>query len=187
MASSAKSWGQKRTSLTQELIRRLLNCNKWNTLCRKKKAFKHLHATCEELGIQPKVQIRNPQIRPERLQQDSKAERDGVRPTYRPKGWNENAPWLAKRRKENNWLGPFWKSCIFVPPSGIRAQTDAKQGGGDANWCQRNLSYQDYRNCRQDFGANIIGEHRPIWWRWDVCSQSKLKEQNQLQKKRHMS
>ena len=46
-----------------------------------------------------------------------KAERDGVRPVYRPKGWNETARWLVKRRKKNNWLGPFWKSCIFVPPT----------------------------------------------------------------------
>ena len=36
---------------------------------------------------------------------------------YRPKGWNETARWLAKRRKKNNWLGPFWKSAIFVPPT----------------------------------------------------------------------
>ena len=28
MASSAQPWGQKRTTLTQELIRRLLNCSK---------------------------------------------------------------------------------------------------------------------------------------------------------------
>ena len=46
-----------------------------------------------------------------------KAERDGVQPVYRPRGWNETARWLAKRRKKNNWLGPFWKSCIFVPPT----------------------------------------------------------------------
>ena len=46
-----------------------------------------------------------------------KAERDGIRPVYRPKGWNESARWLEKRRKKNNWLGPFWKSCIFVPPT----------------------------------------------------------------------
>ena len=36
---------------------------------------------------------------------------------YRPMGWKESARWLEKRRKKNNWLGSFWKSCIFVPPT----------------------------------------------------------------------
>ena len=31
-----------------------------------------------------------------------KAERDGVRPMFRPKGWNETSLWLAKRRKKNH-------------------------------------------------------------------------------------
>ena len=30
-----------------------------------------------------------------------KAEQDGVRPMFRPKGWNETSRWLAKRRKKN--------------------------------------------------------------------------------------
>ena len=49
---------------------------------------------------------------------------------YRPKGWNETARWLAKRRKKNNWLGPFWKSAIFVPPtpgSELKKQMQAKE------------------------------------------------------------
>ena len=25
--------------------------------------------------------------------------------------------WLAKRRKKKEWLGNFWKFCIFVPPT----------------------------------------------------------------------
>ena len=46
-----------------------------------------------------------------------KAKKDGVRPVYRPKGWKECARWLEKRRKNRNWLGEFWKSCIFIPPT----------------------------------------------------------------------
>ena len=46
-----------------------------------------------------------------------KAEKDKVRPMYRPKGWKEGARWLEKKRKKSNWLGTFWKSCIFVPPT----------------------------------------------------------------------
>ena len=59
-----------------------------------------------------------------------KAERDGIKPMYRPKGWNTTARWLAKRRKKKNWLGPFWKSAIFVPPtpgSELKKQMQAKE------------------------------------------------------------
>ena len=31
-----------------------------------------------------------------------KAEQDGVRPMFRPKGWNETSRCLAKRRKKND-------------------------------------------------------------------------------------
>ena len=62
-----------------------------------------------------------------------KAEKDEIRPIYRPKGWKESARWLEKRRKKNNWLGKFWKSCIFVPPTpgSELKKTDAEQGRGD--------------------------------------------------------
>ena len=49
---------------------------------------------------------------------------------YRPKGWKESARWLERRRKKNNWLGTFWKSCIFVPPtpgSELKKQMQAKE------------------------------------------------------------
>ena len=58
------------------------------------------------------------------------AERDRIKPMYRPKGWNTTARWLAKRRKKKNWLGPFWKSAIFVPPtpgSELKKQMQAKE------------------------------------------------------------
>ena len=59
-----------------------------------------------------------------------KAERDGIRPMYRPKNWKESARWLDKRRKKKNWLGSFWKSAIFVPPtpgSQLKKQMQAKE------------------------------------------------------------
>ena len=31
-----------------------------------------------------------------------KAEQDGVRPMFRPKGWNETSRWLVKRMKTNH-------------------------------------------------------------------------------------
>ena len=45
------------------------------------------------------------------------ADKERRRPMYRTKQWKRSDRWLAKRRKKKNWLGPFWKSCIFVPPT----------------------------------------------------------------------
>ena len=59
-----------------------------------------------------------------------KADRDGTRPMYRPKGWRESARWLEKKRKKSNWLGKFWKSCIFIPPtpgSELKKRMQAKE------------------------------------------------------------
>ena len=41
----------------------------------------------------------------------------GTRPIYRPKTWRACDRRVEKIRKKKKWLGPFWKSCIFVPPT----------------------------------------------------------------------
>ena len=45
------------------------------------------------------------------------ADMAGTRPIYRSKGWNISSRRMDKQRKGKNWLGPFWKSYIFVPPT----------------------------------------------------------------------
>ena len=45
------------------------------------------------------------------------ADRNKIKPLYRPKGWNRSARRLESRNKSQNWLGPKYKSCIFVPPT----------------------------------------------------------------------
>ena len=117
LASSAQSWGQKRTSLTQELIRRLLNCCKELPCVERRKHLNNFMQLLKNSGYNQKFRSEILKSGLNGYNKILKAERDAVRPTYRPKGWNETARWLAKRRKKNNWLGPFWKSCIFVPPT----------------------------------------------------------------------
>ena len=117
LASSAQPWNQKRTTLTQELIRRLLNCSK-ELPCRSK--AKHLTDFMQLLKNSGYSETFRLEILNSGLKGYNKilcAERDGVRPVYRPKGWKESARWLEKRRKKKDWLGNFWKSCIFVPPT----------------------------------------------------------------------
>ena len=130
LAASAQPWGQKRTSLTQELIRRLLNCCKGLSCSRKRRHLDNYMQLLKNSGYSEKFrsEILNSGLKG--YNKILKAEKDGIRPIYRPKGWKESARWLEKRRKKNNWLGPFWKSCIFVPPtpgSELKKQMQAKE------------------------------------------------------------
>ena len=120
LASSAQHWGQKRTTLAQELIRRLLKY--WKELsCEVKK--KHLNKFMQMM----KNSGYSERFRAEVLRSGLagyhkilKADRLGQRPMYlklKLKLWRATARRLEKQQKEKNWLGNFWKSCIFVPPT----------------------------------------------------------------------
>ena len=117
MASSAQPWGQKRTTLTQELIRRLLNCSK-ELDCETRR--KHLNRFMQLLKNSGYSEVFRAEILRAGLQGYNKivaADKEGLRPMYRQKDWRKSARWLDKKRKKKSWLGPFWKSCIFVPPT----------------------------------------------------------------------
>ena len=60
---------------------------------------------------------------------------------YRLKDWNMSARRLEKRRKQKNWLGTFWKSCIFVPPTPgselkkkMQDREEQLRAGGRESW-----------------------------------------------------
>ena len=117
LAASAQPWGQKRTTLTQELIRRLLNCSKALNCSTKRKHIDNFMQLLKNSGYSQKFRTEILMSGLKGYNKILKAERDGVRPMYRPKSWKESARWLEKRKKKNDWLGTFWKSCIFVPPT----------------------------------------------------------------------
>ena len=130
LASSAQPWGQKRTTLTQELIRRLLNCSKELPCSAKRKHLNNYMQLLKNSGYSEAFRAEILKSGIQGYNKILKAERDGTRPMYRPKGWMESARWLEKRRKKNNWLGSFWKSCIFIPPtpgSELKKQMQAKE------------------------------------------------------------
>ena len=117
MANSAQPWGQKKTTLTQELIRRLLNCSK-ELDCETRR--KHLNRFMQLLKNSGYSEAFRLEILRSGMQGYNKivaAEKEGARPMYRKKDWRKSARWLDKKRKKKSWLGTFWKSCIFVPPT----------------------------------------------------------------------
>ena len=141
MASSAQPWGQKRTTLTQELIRRLLNCSK-QLSCEVRR--RHLNNYMQLLKNSGYCEKFRAEVLRSGLQGYNKivaAEKDGRRPIYRPKDWQKSARWLAKKKKKKGWLGPFWKSCIFIPPTPgsklkklMQMKEEETRKGGRESW-----------------------------------------------------
>ena len=130
LASSAQPWGQKRTTLTQELIRRLLNCSKELPCTTKRKHLNNFMQLLKNSGYSEVFRLEILKSGLQGYNKILKAEREKIRPVYRPKGWKETDRWLEKRKKKNNWLGTFWKSCIFVPPtpgSELKKQMQSKE------------------------------------------------------------
>ena len=141
MASSAQPWGQKRTTLTQELIRRLLNCSK-ELDCETRR--KHLNRYMQLLKNSGYSEAFRAVILRSGLEGYNKivaADKEEKRPMYRAKDWKKSARWLDKKKKKKNWLGPFWKSCIFVPPTPgselkkmMQQKEEETRVGGRENW-----------------------------------------------------
>ena len=130
LASSAQPWGQKRTTLTQELIRRLLNCSRELSCEKKRKHLDNFMQLLKNSGYSEAFRLEILKSGLHGFNNILKADRDGTRPMYRPKSWKESARWLEKKRKKSNWLGNFWKSCIFVPPtpgSELKKRMQAKE------------------------------------------------------------
>ena len=98
LASSAQPWGQKRTTLTQELIRRLLNCSKELPCSTKRKHLNNYMQLLKNSGYSEAFRAEILKSGVQGYNKILKAERDGIRPVYRPKGWKESARWLEKKR-----------------------------------------------------------------------------------------
>ena len=117
LASSANPWQQKRTTLTQECIRRLRNTRKQLGCPRKQEILTDYMQNLKNSGYSEtfRREILNAGING--YNKILEADKLGVRPLYRTKGWKQSSRWLAGRRKSRNWLGGNFKSCIFVPPT----------------------------------------------------------------------
>ena len=130
LESSAQPWGQKRTTLTQELIRRLLNCRKELGCDVKQKHLNRFMQLLKNSGYSESFRV---EIMKSGLAGYNKiltADRLGQRPIYRLRQWRASARRMEKLKKKKNWLGPFWKSAIFVPPtpgSELKKRLQAKE------------------------------------------------------------
>ena len=68
------------------------------------------------------------------------ADKSGLKPMYRPKGWKKSARGMEKRNKGKKWLGHF-KSVIFCPPTPnselkkrLQKKEEEMRPGGREEW-----------------------------------------------------
>ena len=117
LESSANSWQQKRTTLTQELMRRLRNTKKELSCQRKQQIITNFMQILRNSGYSEKFRTEILRSALNGYNKILEADISGEKPLYRPKEWKSSARWLEKRRKARCWLGDKYKSCIFVPPT----------------------------------------------------------------------
>ena len=116
LATAANPWQQKRTTLTQELIRRLRNTRKELSCQRKQEILSDYMQMLKNSGYTVNF-LR--EILSSGLNGYNKIledDRSNKKPLYRPKEWKRSFRWLVNKTKSKNWLGTNYKSCMFVPP-----------------------------------------------------------------------
>ena len=119
LAESAQSWQQKRTTATQELIRRLLNTKK-ELNCRLKQTILNRYMELlKNSGYDEKFRKEILQSGIAGYNKILEADWSGKRPMYRSKAWRQSAQGMEdqKVRKSKKWLGDTFKSHIFIPPT----------------------------------------------------------------------
>ena len=113
---SALPWNTKRTVLTQEALRILLNCSRELPWELKAKHLSKYSARMQFSGYEKKFRaeiIRSALNAYEKLR---RAETDGERPLYRPKTWKTLEREKERKEKKNNWYKKGgYDSVMFVP------------------------------------------------------------------------
>ena len=132
ISTSAKPWGQKRTTLTQELMRGLLNCSKELPCLTRRKHFNDFMQPLKNSGY-------SEPFRAEIL----------VETSIPPQRLERIFPLDGKEEEEE---GLAWKLLevvhLHLPNLWVAVgETHAGEGGRDEGWRKRRVSDKDNRNC----------------------------------------
>ena len=165
-AKSALSWKQKRTVLTQELLRVLLNCSAYVP-------WEQVTVHANNMVLRMQYSGYSKKFRHEVVNAALKAYDEihrkadcGERPLYRPYDWNRDERDKAKRNKVGSWyLKGGYESVIFVPSTpdsilqqryqsevnrhGLRIRVVEKAGRSVKSMVQRSDPFQKERCGRE--------------------------------------
>ena len=115
-AESALPWSTKRTVLTQEGLRILLNCSRELPWATKAKHLSHLSARMQYSGYDKKFrwEVLSSALRAYSTLQEKEA--NGERPMYRARSWNEESRRVEKKNKKKTWYKAGGKKSFIMLP-----------------------------------------------------------------------
>ena len=115
-ARSAVSWSTKRTVLTQEVLRVLLNCSRLLPWERVVENVNEMVLRMQYSGYSKKFRYEVVDSALKAFRARQRAEREGERPLHRPKEWRKVEREKEKSERKSNWYKRGGnESVIFVP------------------------------------------------------------------------
>ena len=166
LAQSALAWSVKRTVLTQEALRIMMNCSRLLPL-------QHITEHLSQFSLRMQYSGYSHKFRSEVIDSAYKAYEnikqladDGTRPFYRPREWQREERSKAKRQKQLNWYKKGgYDSVIFVPAtpnselqkkysdevtkSGLKIRIVERAGKSIKSFVQRSDPFTP-KNCSQE-------------------------------------
>ena len=115
-AKSAIPWSTKRTVLTQEVLRVLLNCSKELPWSVPTQHVNEMVLRMQYSGYSKKFRYEVVNSALKAYDERMSADESGTRPLYRPKGWETRERAIEKQKKKISWYKTGGDdSVIFVP------------------------------------------------------------------------
>ena len=115
-AKSAIPWSTKRTVLTQEMLRVLLNCSKELPWRVPTQHVNEMVLRMQYSGYSKKFRYEVVNSALKAYDERMSADENGTRPLYRPNGWKTRERAIEKQKKKNSWYKKGGNdSVIFVP------------------------------------------------------------------------
>ena len=115
-AESAMPWATKRTILTQDALRILLNCSRdlpWDV---KANHLTHFTARMQFSGYDQRFRFEVVSSALKAYNALKEKEENGVRPMYRPRAWNEEERRSEKKNKKKTWYRKGGKKSFIILP-----------------------------------------------------------------------
>ena len=114
--TSVNPWQQKRTTFTQEVIRRLLRTRKYQKCTDKQKVLNEYMQVLKNSGYNSNFRREILKAGISGYQKILEDDRLGKKPLYRSKEWRSSARRMEKKNKKRNWLGAYNLVFLSSPP-----------------------------------------------------------------------
>ena len=125
-ARSALSWSTKRTVLTQEVLRVLINCSKLLPWERVVENVSAMVLRMQYSGYSKKFRYEVVDSALKAYKTRNEADQEGVQPLHRPKDWRKDEREQEKVRKKNDWYKRGRNEAVIFVPATPNSQLQRK-------------------------------------------------------------